>query len=130
MVEVANDYAAMLREWGDAPIDVLGVSTGGSVALQLALDHPDLVRHLVLLASGCRLGARGQAAHRSVMDSLRSGDRCAAWPRAPSRQPEARRTRCRTRSGWSSASCSATLPPVDTPRTSMGASPHSRSIAA
>lgn len=75
MADLADDYATVLQEWQEAPIDVVGVSTGGSVALQLAADHPRLVRRLVLVASACRLGPRGLAGQRRAIEALEHGDR-------------------------------------------------------
>lgn len=72
MADIADDYATALQLWGDDPLDVLGVSTGGSVALQLAADHPHLVRRLVLVSSACRLGPRGRAGQRRVLEALES----------------------------------------------------------
>ncbi|MGK8521979.1 alpha/beta fold hydrolase [Nocardia asteroides] len=55
MAEIAAEHADALRgEFGE-PVDVLGVSSGGSVALQLAADHPRAVRRLVVASSGYRL---------------------------------------------------------------------------
>lgn len=39
------------RAIGDGPVDLVGQSTGGVVALRVALDRPDLVRRLVLIAT-------------------------------------------------------------------------------
>ena len=38
---------------------MLGISTGGSFAQQLAATHPARVKRLVLMSTGCRLGAAG-----------------------------------------------------------------------
>lgn len=73
MSELAADYAAGLRAHHDAPVDVLGVSTGGSVALQLTADHPDLVRCLVLVCAACRLGPRGKDAQRELARAVATG---------------------------------------------------------
>jgi pimeloyl-ACP methyl ester carboxylesterase len=75
MADLAEDYATMLQEWQAAPIDVVGVSTGGSVALQLAADHPQIVRRLALVASGCRLGPQGHLGQRRAIEALERGDR-------------------------------------------------------
>lgn len=68
MADLARDYAKAVRAELDPPVDVLGVSTGGSVALQLAADHPALVRRLVLVCSACRLGPEGREGQRRVAD--------------------------------------------------------------
>ena len=75
IAELADDYATMLGEWQAAPIDVVGISTGGEIALQLAADHPELVRRLVLVASACRLGAAGHKVERQAVAALERGDR-------------------------------------------------------
>ena len=51
MKDMADDYAGMIREEFGEPVDVIGVSTGGSIALHFAADHPDLVRRLVIHSS-------------------------------------------------------------------------------
>jgi pimeloyl-ACP methyl ester carboxylesterase len=55
MKDMADDYASMIREEFGGPIDVIGVSTGGSIAQHFAADHPDLVRRLVIHSSAYAL---------------------------------------------------------------------------
>ena len=40
--ELGADYAQGIRQWFPGPVDLMGVATGGSVALQLAADHADV----------------------------------------------------------------------------------------
>jgi pimeloyl-ACP methyl ester carboxylesterase len=74
MAELAAEHAAALRELG-APVDVAGVSTGGSIAQQLAADHPHAVGRLVLAGTACRLGPAGKALQRRVAARIRAGAR-------------------------------------------------------
>ena len=55
MQNMADDYAEMIREEFGGPVDVIGTSTGGSIALHFAADHPDLVRRLVIHSSAYTL---------------------------------------------------------------------------
>ena len=57
----AADCQALLRQLGVARAHVVGQSSGGAVALQLALDAPEVVHSLVLLEPALAVGATGQA---------------------------------------------------------------------
>jgi 3-oxoadipate enol-lactonase len=48
----ARDLASMLRALQTGPAHVVGISLGGMVAFQLAVDAPDLVRSLAIVNSG------------------------------------------------------------------------------
>ena len=48
MRDIADDYAEMIVEEFGGPLNVIGVSTGGSVVQHFAANHPNLVRHLVI----------------------------------------------------------------------------------
>jgi pimeloyl-ACP methyl ester carboxylesterase len=75
MADLAADYAGAIdRDIGE-PVFVHGTSTGGSVALQLAIDHPGLVQRLVVAASACRLSARGRQVQSDVARLIRAGHR-------------------------------------------------------
>ncbi|GIJ54396.1 alpha/beta fold hydrolase [Virgisporangium aurantiacum] len=56
MPGLAATMAGLLRTLGHRRVDVLGVSFGGVLAQQLARQEPDLVRRLVLAATGPGLG--------------------------------------------------------------------------
>jgi pimeloyl-ACP methyl ester carboxylesterase len=73
MAELAEEHAAAIRSLGGGPVDVAGISTGGSIAQQLAADHPDVVDRLVLLSTACRLGPQGRALQRRVAARIRRG---------------------------------------------------------
>jgi pimeloyl-ACP methyl ester carboxylesterase len=52
LTEFAASAAKFVRALGHSQVDVLGFSMGGTVALQFVLDHPDLVRRIVVAGSG------------------------------------------------------------------------------
>jgi pimeloyl-ACP methyl ester carboxylesterase len=60
MADIAGDYARAIEDDIGEPVMLHGASTGGSVALQLAIDHPQLVRRLVLAPAACRLSPRAR----------------------------------------------------------------------
>ena len=49
MALFAEDTARLIKELGAEPAHILGISLGGMVAFQLALDYPDLVRSLIVV---------------------------------------------------------------------------------
>lgn len=50
--DMADDIAAVLQQLGVKQADVLGYSLGGGVAFRLAVQHPEVVRRLVLVSVG------------------------------------------------------------------------------
>jgi pimeloyl-ACP methyl ester carboxylesterase len=72
MAGIAEDYTEVIRSQFSSPVDVLGVSTGASVALALAVEHPDLVRRLVVNGAH-RLGERGRRTQQVMARELRAG---------------------------------------------------------
>ena len=54
--DVAERHAEAIRHYFGAPVDVLGASTGGSLALQLIADRPDVVRKAVIASAAYALG--------------------------------------------------------------------------
>jgi pimeloyl-ACP methyl ester carboxylesterase len=55
-----------------------GPSTGGSVALQLEIERPDLVRRMVVAASACRLSEHGRRVQADFARVAATGDARAA----------------------------------------------------
>ncbi|HEY80050.1 MAG TPA: alpha/beta fold hydrolase [Anaerolineae bacterium] len=66
---MTEDIAALLDALGEGPVHVVGLSMGGMMGFQLAVDRPDLVRSLVVVNSLPEL----------VPHSL--GERLALWQR-------------------------------------------------
>jgi len=75
MADIARDHAQAFRAEFAVPVDVMGVSSGGSIALQLAADYPDVVRRLVLVSAGCRLGPAAKAAQLRFVEAAAAGRR-------------------------------------------------------
>ena len=70
---MSDDYASMIENEMKTPVDLMGMSTGGTIAQQFAVDHPELVRRLVLASTGYRLSEGGAAAQRKVINLTRQG---------------------------------------------------------
>jgi pimeloyl-ACP methyl ester carboxylesterase len=77
--DMGNDYATMIREEFGGPVDVIGVSTGGSIALHFAADHPDLVRRLVIHSSAHTLNDAAKTLQLDVARLAQHGEWRQAW---------------------------------------------------
>jgi pimeloyl-ACP methyl ester carboxylesterase len=71
--QLAAEHADAIRDGLGGRADVIGVSTGGSIAQQLAADHPDVVGRLVLASTGCRLEGSTKLMQRRVAARIRAG---------------------------------------------------------
>ena len=95
MPELAALHAAAIRSRFSEPIDLMGISTGGAIALQLAVDHPTLIRRLIIACAASWLGDRGRRKLRLYGDLVANGRSGAAvlasvlagpilrWPMTP-----------------------------------------------
>lgn len=54
--QLGDDLARLLGALDLRRVDVAGFSLGGTIAMRLAIDHPELVRRLVLVATSSRVG--------------------------------------------------------------------------
>ncbi len=72
--DIAADYAAAIEDELGGSAAVHGTSTGGSLALQLAADSPELVRRLVVSAAACRLSDEGRRAQAELARLTAAGD--------------------------------------------------------
>lgn len=73
MADIAADYADAIAEIGE-PVLLHGTSTGGSVALHVAADRPELVKRLVIASSACRLNDHGRRVQARVARLLVEGE--------------------------------------------------------
>jgi len=51
LIRIADDLAMVLKTLGYDSVDVMGYSFGGGAGFRLAVQHPDLVRRLVIVSS-------------------------------------------------------------------------------
>jgi pimeloyl-ACP methyl ester carboxylesterase len=73
MENLAGRQMALLRERFSEPIDLMGISTGGAIALQLAVDYPSAIRRLVVVAAASWLGNVGRRKLRQYGDQIAQG---------------------------------------------------------
>jgi pimeloyl-ACP methyl ester carboxylesterase len=74
MSDIAGHLADAIEHDIGHPVFLSGTSSGGSVALQLAIDRPDLVRRLIVVSAACRLGAEGRALDAEMIRLTRASD--------------------------------------------------------
>ena len=77
--DVADDYAAVIRqEWG-RPVGVFGISSGGHYAQWLAIRHPELVDRLVLGFTANRVPAEPLERQNRAVAHFMAGRWRAGW---------------------------------------------------
>jgi pimeloyl-ACP methyl ester carboxylesterase len=84
---LGDDIAGVAAHLGFGQADLLGWSLGGSAALRCAIQHPALVRKLVVVSAPCRrdawfpeiLAAFDQMSSATLFDQLRQSPMYAEW---------------------------------------------------
>lgn len=69
--QMADDYAGLLDALGIRKARVVGVSMGSTIAMQLALRHPEKVNSMVLMCPWARCDRKGEAVFRHMMHAKR-----------------------------------------------------------
>lgn len=60
------DLAAIVAAAGGGPAHVLGHSAGGVITMRFAIDHPELLRSVILVGTASECNARGLAYYESL----------------------------------------------------------------
>jgi pimeloyl-ACP methyl ester carboxylesterase len=68
--DIAERHAEAIRYHFGAPVDLLGASTGGSLALQLIADRPDVVRKAVVASAAYALGPVGKQDQLKLLHAI------------------------------------------------------------
>lgn len=78
VAQLAGWHAVAFRERFGEPVDVMGVSGGGVIALQMELDHPGTVRRLVLCVAASQVDEHARRELLRIVD-LEDEGRSSAW---------------------------------------------------
>lgn len=73
MEDIAAEYCDAIESEFGGPLDVVGISTGGSIAQKMAADHPGAVRRLVLVSTAARLEGEARASQIELAARIRAG---------------------------------------------------------
>jgi pimeloyl-ACP methyl ester carboxylesterase len=76
---MADDYALVIQEEFRGPVDIIGISTGGSIAMHFAAAHPKLVRRLVIHSSAHTLNDAAKQLQLDVARLAQQGKWMKAW---------------------------------------------------
>jgi pimeloyl-ACP methyl ester carboxylesterase len=68
--DIAERHAEAIRHHFGAPVDLLGASSGGSLALQLIADRPDVVRKAVVASAAYALGPVGKQDQLKLLHAI------------------------------------------------------------
>lgn len=66
--DMADDLARVIRDLIPEPHTLMGMGLGGSIALEIAARHPDLVGALILISSGLRLTESGKMLYKKLFE--------------------------------------------------------------
>jgi pimeloyl-ACP methyl ester carboxylesterase len=83
-----DDLVALVVRQIDAPVDLVAQSMGGVIAARIALEHPRLVRRLVLTVTSGGVDMAGLGASEWRDDYRREYPHAVAWITAPSASAE------------------------------------------
>jgi pimeloyl-ACP methyl ester carboxylesterase len=72
--QLGDDLAALLLAIGLARVDVAGFSLGGTIAMRVAVDHPERIGRLVLVATSSRVGRTAADWYRQRVDMVDRND--------------------------------------------------------
>jgi pimeloyl-ACP methyl ester carboxylesterase len=72
--QLGDDLGRLIDALELGRVDVAGFSLGGTIAMRLAIDHPELVRRLVLVATSSRVGRAACDWYRERVDMVAKGD--------------------------------------------------------
>ena len=99
--EMAADAVAFIRALGYDQVDLLGFSLGGGVAQVITLEHPELVRRVILAGTGPAGGGGIEKINRIAASRVHQGRADPARPAAlPVLQPERRRASAPRPTTW------------------------------
>lgn len=79
IADIAERTADFVASRFGGPLPVIGFSTGGLVALQLAIGRPEVVSKLVVVGAAPRLSPQAAASERNWAEHLASGRVSEAW---------------------------------------------------
>ncbi len=74
LMQLATDLALLMKSIGVGSADVAGFSLGGTIAMRMAIDHPETVRGLVLVATSSRVGTAAADWYRERVDMVARND--------------------------------------------------------
>ena len=77
--DVADDYAAVIREQWGTPVGVMGISSGGHYAQWLAIRHPELVERVVLGFTAHRVPRDVQERENGAVEQFLAGRWRQGW---------------------------------------------------
>jgi 3-oxoadipate enol-lactonase len=74
LTQLGSDLASLMESIRVDKADIAGFSLGGTIAMSMAIDHPEMVRRLVLVATSSRVGKTAADWYRQRVEMVERND--------------------------------------------------------